>query len=576
MSRELKPRLLLMEESPSLLHLLWESLGEGQFCLETWEGGRPSSSALLERKPDLILAPLRGRQVNGLRLCKQFKKREREGYTPFILVTSDGSSKLILEGLAAGADDCLSLPARAQELASRIRLHLSLKRRFDAIEERLSELGRREAEAEAATEIGRILAFRGRSLYGKLRRCLAITLAQVEAEHGSLMLLNEQGQLEVKIATRADLEGRTRELSEQGVSTLALREGKSVFVEDIRADPRFEAQWAHHYRKDFALTVPIRHEGQVFGVLNVSERQVDGPFAENDAAIRWRFTQKIAPFLENARLREALRRERDELRRQLKLNRQLMERTAAQNEALRRERESLEAANARLRELERVKSDLTHMVIHDLKGPLSEIMSNLDLIMAGELAEEDRECFETAMTGSERMLRMINDMLDISRMEEGRLSLRKERVELDLLAEKALERLSALAAQRGISLRQKAAEGLPPVEADRQLLERVLDNILTNAITYSPEGGVVTVATEVPGGGREVRVSVTDEGEGIAPGDRERIFEKFSQGEGGRQRRKGAGLGLAFCRMATEAHGGRIWVESGQGRGSSFFFTIPV
>ncbi len=575
-SREAKPRLLLMEESPSLMRLLWESFGESEFTLETWEGGRPSAKALLGREPDLILAPLRGRQVNGLRLCKQLKRRDREGYTPFLLLTSDGSSKLVLEGLAAGADDCVSLPTRAEELAGRIRVHLGLKRRFDAIGERLSDLERREGEAEAATEIGRILAIRGRSLYGKLRRCLTITLAQVEAEHGSLMLLNERGQLEVKIATRAELEGRSRELSEQGVSTLALREGKSVFVEDIRSDPRFEAQWAHHYRKDFALSVPIRQDGQVIGVLNVSERKVDVPFDEKDEALLLRFTEKIAPFLENARLREALRGERDELRRQLKLNRKLMDKTAAQNEALRRERANLEAANVKLRELEQVKSDLTHMVIHDLKGPLSEVMSNLDLLRSGELVEEDRECLETAMSGSERLLCMINDMLDISRMEEGRFSLKKEGIKLNLLVEDALERLSALASQRGISFRYKAAGCLPPVLADPRILERVMDNILTNAIAYSPGGGMVTVTTEVPVGGREVRVSVTDEGEGVSQGDRERIFEKFRQGEGGRLLRKGAGLGLAFCRMATEAHGGRIWVDSEPGKGSTFCFAIPL
>ncbi len=513
--------------------------------------------------------------MNGLRLCKQFKRHQREGHTPFILVTSDGSSRLILEGLGAGADECLSVSAGSEELACRIRLQMGLKRRFDAVEERLTHLMRREAEAESATEIGRILASRGRSLYVKLRRCLGIMLAQVESEHGSLMLLNERGQLEVKIATRPDLEGRTRELSERGVSTLALREGKSVFVRDIRSDPRFESLRAHRYQKDFALTVPIRHDGQVIGVLNVSDRKVDVHFDERDEATILRFTEKIAPFLENARLREVLRGERDELRSQLKLNRELMAKAKAQNEALSRERESLEAANARLKELERVKSDLTHMVIHDLKGPLSEIMSNLDLLGSGELAEEDRDCLQTAMTGSERMLRMISDLLDINRMEEGRLSLKKEETNLDLLVEEALERLSALAAQRGVSFRRRAAQELPDVVADRNLLERVLENILTNAITYSPDGSVVTVATEPIRGGREVRVSVSDEGEGIAPADRECIFEKFSQGEGGRRRRKGAGLGLAFCRMAIEAHRGRIWVESEPGQGSTFCFAIP-
>jgi len=234
--------------------------------------------------------------------------------------------------------------------------------------------------------------------------------------------------------------------------------------------------------------------------------------------------------------------------------------------------EELERINRELRELQQLHDDLTNMIVHDMRTPLTNIITGLQTVEAVDYEDElAREFVPEAINAGMDLHDMINNLLDISKMEAGELGPARERIDLCELVSECFERVAHLAREGGLALRTEVAEGRA-LNADRALLKRVLVNLLGNAIKFTPEGGSVTVTAAETGEG--MQVCVTDTGPGISPEQQARLFRKFSQLEGAKKS-QGTGLGLAFVRVAVEAHGGRVWIDSELGKGSSFCFVIP-
>ena len=227
----------------------------------------------------------------------------------------------------------------------------------------------------------------------------------------------------------------------------------------------------------------------------------------------------------------------------------------------------------RLRRLEKLREDLTHMVVHDLRNPLSVLFSLLDVLEENEaqnLSDNARQFITLARLSAEELCTMISAILDVGKMGAGEMKLRREPCDLGALISDLLATVPPLPGNRTVTL--DAPQQSPAVSADVGLLRRVLQNLLSNALRYTPSGGVIRMAvTSSPG---EVRVTVTDSGPGIAPEFHQRIFEKFGQVEDPFNR-TGTGLGLTFCKLAVEAHGGCIGIESDVGKGSIFWLTLP-
>ena len=259
----------------------------------------------------------------------------------------------------------------------------------------------------------------------------------------------------------------------------------------------------------------------------------------------------------------------------LRLEREVEARTrdlVEANEHLTQQRNELSRTNDELLKLQVLKEDLTNMVVHDLKGPLAEIQANLEMMKARELDELMAEFVEAAQLGGNDLLRMITNLLDISRLEENRLVLDREEIAVDRVFAEVTERQAPLARLSGINLTCEADSTLPACSVDRRIFERIINNLLSNALDYTPEGGRVTLSARQENG--NFRFEVADTGSGIPEELHQKIFEKFSQGQDNRLRTS-SGLGLTFCKMAVEAHGGHIWVESAPGRGSRFIFLVP-
>ena len=230
----------------------------------------------------------------------------------------------------------------------------------------------------------------------------------------------------------------------------------------------------------------------------------------------------------------------------------------------------------KLQELERLRDDLTHMIVHDLRTPLTSLMSGLQTVpLVGDLNEVQAEMLEIAVDGSGTLLGMINDLLDVEKMEQETVPLDLSPLRPDVLVERAMAQVAMLAQSGQLTLAAEADPALPEFSGDEDKLRRTLVNLLGNAIKFTPPGGTVTAAAACDADG--LRFSICDTGEGIPPEAFERIFEKFGQVENRKAGRKmSTGLGLAFCKLAVEAHGGRIWVESRPGEGSTFCFTVPL
>lgn len=231
-----------------------------------------------------------------------------------------------------------------------------------------------------------------------------------------------------------------------------------------------------------------------------------------------------------------------------------------------------------LKQLEELRQDLIRMIIHDLKSPLSGIMGGLDYLESGLLGEftpEQKKIISVAKKSSETMLVMIQNLLDIAKMEEGKLELRKDKADIANILKERKTQFEALASSEGKFLSLEIGQNLEQVEMDSHLIERVINNLLTNALNHTPRGGKINLKLRKLD--NCVEVSVSDNGVGIPSEYLDKIFEKFVQVSRKQAHlRTGAGLGLTFCKMVVETHGGQIRVESEMNKGSSFIFTLPT
>lgn len=228
------------------------------------------------------------------------------------------------------------------------------------------------------------------------------------------------------------------------------------------------------------------------------------------------------------------------------------------------------------RELETLQDELFAMIYHDLRSPLSNVVSSLDIIKA--MLPEDQldnlePLVEIAFRSIDRVKRLANSLLDINRLEAGQRITELKEVRLQRLAAEALEMIQPNAEAKHQTVLNQIPDGLPSVFVDEDMIRRVLINLLENAVKFTPSHGEIALGGQSEQ--NQVKIWVADTGHGVPPEARERIFDKFTRIQIENAPR-GIGLGLAFCRLAVQAHGGRVWVEPNEPTGSRFLFTLPV
>lgn len=225
-------------------------------------------------------------------------------------------------------------------------------------------------------------------------------------------------------------------------------------------------------------------------------------------------------------------------------------------------------------EIDEMKSEFISVASHEMRTPMTSIKGSLELLLGGytgELSAEASELLGIALTAVDRLVRLINDLLDISKIESGKMELHWERLDLTECVRKSMRSLRSLAEAHKVSILAEPTEKLAPVLADRDRLEQIITNLLSNALKYSPPDSVIRIRA-IPVD-NAVQVSIIDQGPGIPSDQLERVFERFQQLQGAK---KGSGLGLTICRALVEQHHGRIWVEVEPGEGAHFCFELPI
>ncbi len=318
---------------------------------------------------------------------------------------------------------------------------------------------------------------------------------------------------------------------------------KPIQIPDITAEGAYESRLRGALLEAGTralLAIPLLHEERIVGGLVVS-RRTPGAFTAEVVEILTTFATQSALAIQNARLFREIEQKSRELE------------TASQH-----------------------KSEFLANMSHELRTPLNAIIGFSDVLterMFGELNEKQDEYVKDISASGTHLLSLINDILDLSKIEAGRMELEVTEFDLPQAIDNALILVRERAGRRGIALHQSVDERLGGVRGDERKVKQVLLNLLSNALKFPPEGGRIDVRAGIVDG--TVEISVTDTGVGIAPEDQEAVFEEFRQVGGAEKKAEGTGLGLALSRKFIELHGGRIWVKSQVGVGSTFTFTLP-
>jgi signal transduction histidine kinase len=221
------------------------------------------------------------------------------------------------------------------------------------------------------------------------------------------------------------------------------------------------------------------------------------------------------------------------------------------------------------------------MIVHDLKGPLTAIKGGLSVLHLFvqrhvPLTKGVEHLLINSQYGCDRLLNLIRDILDVSRLEGNQMPLKKEEANLRNVVESVLKLMGPLFSQNGVRLDTELGPALPSIFIDTEIIQRVLMNLVSNSLKFTPTGGVVRISLKHDPLENQVECMVADTGGGILKENLEKIFDKYFQSDHENNSRKGQGLGLTFCRLAINAHQGKIWADSEVGKGSQFFIRLPI
>jgi K+-sensing histidine kinase KdpD len=392
-------------------------------------------------------------------------------------------------------------------------------------------------------------------------KILDIIFTLFKADRGYIMLLeNETSDLRLVAARKKG--GVAGEVSEVDFSrTIARRvldNEESIITSNAPEDKRFADKGSileGHIKS--AMCVPIRGRKDKLGIIYVDHRGTAAHFSDEDLQLLTMVANSTGIVIDNVRLYEE----------NLKI------------QVLKAVNEEMAETNRKLMELESLKEDLINMVVHDMKNPVTNTMMALDLITHDQnarLSDQQKEYLQLAKRNQFKLSEMTINLLELSKLESGHIQIERSNLNLPDLINRVIERYAALINRDEQTVRVSVEPAVREIESDERLVERILSNILSNAIKHSPPKGKILIKVSPAGDFPGIDVSVRDFGDGIPQEFHQKIFEKFCQAELRELGHKtDTGLGLAFCKLALEALGGRIWVESAPKKGSCFTFFLP-
>jgi signal transduction histidine kinase/DNA-binding response OmpR family regulator len=539
--------ILVVDDEEANVDLLVSCLtDEGYARVLSTRDSREVAGIFAENQPDLILLDLHMPWLDGFAILDHLRKVvPADEYLPILVLTADVAESTKQRALSVGARDFLTKPLNITEALLRIR---------NLLETRYLHQQQRRArkEAQDATRRATILAEASEVLassfdYNTTLSVLCQRLVPAVADYCVVDVLMDDGTVARVGAAHVDpaKEPLLREVSHvkpgvlpkehpamaallEGQRTLA-REITPAMVTAVTANEDHE-KIIEQLRPKSLIAAPIRASGRIHGALQLVCSESGRLLEREDLDLASELARRAALTIENARLYQ----------------------------------QAQEATRAR--------EELLAIVAHDLRSPLSTITMLSGILGEDAAGERQRRNTELLAGAARTMNRLIEDLLDMTRIESGKLKIERKPHRISSLIRESVGMLTPLAESRRISLTATFDESLPMISIDSTRILQVLSNLVGNAIKFTPAGGRVTVACERMDG--EVRFAVTDTGPGIRRDQIPHIFGRLWQGNEGD--RRGIGLGLSIARGIVETHGGKVWVESEAGQGATFFFTLPV
>ncbi len=385
------------------------------------------------------------------------------------------------------------------------------------------------------------------TLEKELNNMLLVIVDCLQVKSGSILLIKRNGMMEVAASTKARIVGIKQPLDDSSPTAWVVRNKKPLYI-DSAAKCDYILKRFKNYSGDAFFIAPVINDGRVTGVISVTDKIGSDTFGRDEREILINIAGQVIIALENNRMAKSLEKKSKDLRKK----------------------------NLELEKLEKLRTELFNMLIHDLKGPLSEIVANLD-ILSYTVKGEGVEFVETAQSGCSNLYNLVADLLDVSRIEEGKMPIVFEPlIPGDIINEANAGLIMSVKSKGANFVEDFPADDDLPFEGDRSLLIRVYQNLLTNAISYTPKGEIIRVGYKYPDS-ENIEFFIEDKGPGVPEEFRDEIFGKFSQIDNKFEGRVyTTGLGLNFCKLAVNAHGGMIAVESLKEKGSRFYFRIPL
>jgi len=540
--------ILLVDDEEANLDLLEGFLySDGYQNLVRTSDSRQVAALMDAHRPDLVLLDLHMPHKDGFQVLRELQERgDGDDYVPVLVLTADVTAGARERALSGGARDFITKPLDVLEVLLRVRNLLETRELY--LRQRQAREAAEQGERRAAflAEASRVLAssFDTSTTLAQLARLAVPQLADLCV----VDVLDADGAYQQAGAAHVDpaKEGLIRAVEPCAPArphpiTRLYAAGEPVLLADIPDEIVAEIAGGTRMRAlagaigaRSAMVVPLRVGERAIGGITLVAAESGRRYGAEDLALATELAHRAALAVENARL------------------------------------------FAHAQSAIRARDEMLAVVAHDLRNPVSTIVLGADLLL--ETTPDDasrafeRRHLETVKRAGMRMNRLIQDLLEVSRVVGGRLSLAPQVEEARLLMTEASAMLRPLAQARGIAFHVRADDELPRLRMDAPRVMQVISNLVGNAVKFTPEGGSVTLGAAWDG--RELHVSVADTGAGISPEQLPHVFGRFWQADDADQR--GLGLGLAIARGIVEAHGGRIWVQSEPGEGSTFHFTLPA
>lgn len=396
------------------------------------------------------------------------------------------------------------------------------------------------------------------SLEDLIRDVLAKLTQEMKISQSSVVVIKDSQLVEIKAEEKKPF----TYLEDKGMQELLafLDSGEDILIRgELKGKiKKFLKKFKAEIVVPLEVLVPLRVRGKKVGFLLLGEKSSGEIYSAQDITVLEIIAPELALAVQNSLAFDEIKRF-----------------NATLKEKIKKATDQLRQANEVLKELDKLKDDFLSIATHELRTPMTAIKGYLDMILSGDTGKinpKTREFLIDTFEVADRMSRLVNDMLDVSRIEEKRLKLEIREVDLAQEIKKVIEQLQVLAKEKKLILKYQSFQGLPLVKADPAKVNQILSNIIVNAIKFTEKGGV-TISHQVKNG--FIVTQIKDTGIGIAAADMNRLFKKFSKLDGGLKREGGTGLGLYVSKGLVKNMGGKLWVHSKVDQGSTFSFSLP-